>query len=143
MEKNIVRKLRGWRTPDTMFVILRDQDRGDCKAIKRGLQEKCRTAGRSECIVRIACRKLESWYFGDLGAVERGLALSDLVKYEKKKKYRNPDSLTAPAEELEKITGGRYQKVQGSRSIGKELVLEGNRSRSFAVFLETVQQLFG
>ncbi len=31
LEKQLPIKLRGWRTPDTHFVILRDQDDGNCQ----------------------------------------------------------------------------------------------------------------
>ena len=33
LEKNIVRRLRGWRAPNSVFIVLRDQDAGDCSAI--------------------------------------------------------------------------------------------------------------
>ena len=35
LDKNLVRRLRGWRKPDTTFVVLQDQDAADCKALKR------------------------------------------------------------------------------------------------------------
>ena len=60
LEKNVVRRLRGWRTPDTVFVVLRDQDAADCLTVKRELARKCREAGKPETIIRIACRELES-----------------------------------------------------------------------------------
>lgn len=34
LEKNLKKKLCGWRLPDSIFVVMRDQDSGDCKAIK-------------------------------------------------------------------------------------------------------------
>ncbi len=140
MEKNIVRRLRRWNR-DSIFVVLRDQDHDDCRVVKSRLRKKCDDAGRPECIVRIACRELESWYFGDLDAVEKGLGLSNLVKHEKKRKYRNPDDIAAPAKELSRLTDDRYQKLLGSRAIGRELSLRDNRSRSFTVFLDTLRRL--
>jgi hypothetical protein len=34
LEKNLKKKLRGWRLPDSVFVVMRDQDSGDCRTIK-------------------------------------------------------------------------------------------------------------
>lgn len=139
LEKNIVRRLRGWRAPNTAFVVLRDQDAGVCLAVKKVLVGKCREAGRPDAIVRIACRELESWYFGDLVAVERGLGVTNLARYGNRRQYRTPDAIHSPAAELSKITRNAYQKVSGSRAIGPQLSLDRNRSRSFRVFVEGVQ----
>ena len=141
LERNIVRKLRGWRAPNSLFVVLRDQDAGDCLAIKQALAEKCRDAGRPETIVRIACRELESWYFGDLAAVERGLGIANLVRYGNKRRYRVPDAIRSPATELSKVTRSAYQKVSGSRDIGPELSPDANKSHSFRVFVQGVQRV--
>lgn len=141
MEKNIVRRLRGWLKPDTKFVVLRDQDAGDCVAVKRGLVAKCMAAGKDDAVVRVACHELESWYFGDLPAVERGLGLTNLARYGGRRKYRVPDNIVAPARELAEITRNAYQKVAGSRAIGPNLSLSGNASRSFQVFLNALRRL--
>jgi hypothetical protein len=58
--------------PDSFFVVLRDQDSGDCLEIKERLMALCGRAGKEDALVRIACRELESFYLGDLKAVERG-----------------------------------------------------------------------
>ena len=141
LHKNIVRRLRKWRAPDSAFVVLRDQDSGDCSAVKHGLEKKCREAGRSEAVVRIACREPESWYFGDLAAVERGLGLSNLVRYGSIRKYRVPDEIHAPGDELRKISHCTYQKVSRSRAIGPELSPDSNRSHSFGVFVEGIRRI--
>ena len=43
-EKNIIRGFRGWRVPNSVFIVLRDQDAGNCLAIKQTLVTKCRDA---------------------------------------------------------------------------------------------------
>lgn len=141
LEKNLVVQLRNWRRPNTRFVVLRDQDSEDCHAIKQRLTELCRRAGREEAVVRIACHEVESWYLGDLAAIEAGLGISGLAKQQQAAKYRNPDSRPSPADELATLTKQKYQKVSGSRALGKTLSLAGNRSRSFAVFIEGVRRL--
>lgn len=143
LEKRLEKRLRGWRMPDTIFLIMRDQDSGDCREIKKGLQEKVRSAGKGDVsLVRIACHELESFYLGDLAAVEEGLSLSGLKERQEQGKYRNPDALANPAEEMYKITDFQYQKIAGSRAIAPLLNLEGgNRSRSFTVLLEGIEAL--
>jgi hypothetical protein len=143
LEKQLPIKLRGWRTPDTHFVVLRDQDNGDCMAIKEALQGICRKARKPNALVRIACRELESWYFGNLQAVENALGIDGLRALEAKAKYRNPDTIHYPSRELRRVTKNRYQKVSGSRVIGKHLRLDGSRSTSFRHFISAVSAIMG
>ena len=55
LEKQLVRKIRLWRKPDTWFLVLRDQDAGDCVAVKQNLQELVRKTGKEDrTLIRIA-----------------------------------------------------------------------------------------
>ena len=141
LEKQLPIKLKGWRTPDTAFVILRDQDGGNCHDVKRNLKSICDAANKPDVLIRIACRELESWYFGDLAAVEAGLEIDGLIAHQLKAKYRNPDNIIHPSTELKKVTKNRYQKVSGSRDIGKYLSLDNARSRSFQNFINGVRRI--
>ena len=148
MEKQLPRKLRRWRRPDCRFVVLRDKDGADCLKVKRGLVEICRQAGKPDALVRIACHKLESWYLGDLNAVEQAMNMSGLAGRQGRRKYRDPDRLANPVQELERMTGKRYQKVSGSREIGPHLSVGAsgrheNRSGSFRVFVSGLRRLTG
>jgi hypothetical protein len=140
LEKQLVRKIGRYQVPDAKFVVFRDQDAGDCKAIKRGLVEKCRQAGQPDALVRIACRELESWYLADLAAVERGMQVSGLVRLQGRMPYRSPDSQIVPSDCLARIVSS-YQKVGGSRAIGPHLDLNNTRSRSFVVFVTGIHKL--
>lgn len=143
LEKQLEKKIRNWQLPNSIFLIMRDQDAGDCVAIKTGLFEKVQNAGKKNCsLIRIACRELESFYLGDMQAIETGLKLQGLVRQQNKAKYRNPDSLGNPSEELKKLTHATYQKVAGSRAIAPHLDLNGNnRSHSFNVLVSGIKQL--
>lgn len=143
LEKQLPIKLKGWRTPNTRFVVLRDQDSGDCRAIKQDLQDICRRARKPNVLVRIACRELESWYFGDLAAVESGLGIGGLATLQDRPRYRKPDKIHCPSKELKRITKNRYQKVSGSRVIGKHLRfdLDGSRSTSFRHFIGGLRRM--
>jgi len=141
LEKRLVKRMRGWCLPDTRFVVLRDKDAGDCVVIKERLQMLCKEAGHDTTLVRIACHEIESWYLGDLSAVEQGLDITGLAKHQRKAKFRDPDRLANAAKELAALTKGCYQKLSGSRKMGSCLALEGNQSNSFTVFISGVQRV--
>lgn len=141
LEKNLKLKLRGWKLPESVFVVMRDQDSGNCKTIKTKLVGLCNESGKERVLVRIACRELESFYLGDLAAVEKGLGLKGLKTQQLGKKFRNPDVLGSPAEELYKLTNNMYDKVSGSRAIAPYLNLKFNHSKSFKVLLAGINHL--
>lgn len=141
LDRNLKKKLSAWRIPESVFVVMRDQDSGDCKAIKTTLVNLCQEAGQDGVLVRVACRELESFYLGDLAAVEQGLGLTHLGELQRSRKFRNPDALSNPALELRRLTRNAYDKVAGSRAIGPFLSLEANRSRSFNVLLSGIRKL--
>ncbi len=141
LEKNLKNKLRGWRLPESVFVVMRDQDAGDCMDIKKRLVALCHEAGRKDVLVRIACRELESFYLGDLTAVEQGLHLKSLKAQQKKRKFRNPDTLSNPADELRNLSDNAYDKVAGSRAIAPFLNVDKNCSKSFNALISGIRAL--
>jgi len=136
----MVKKLRGYRVPEARFVVMRDKDSEDCRQVKERLAAKCAEAGKPDALIRVACHELESWYLGDLAAVEAGLEVGGLVRYQKRKPYAAPDHLAAPAGKLRAIAPA-YQKIGGSRVIGPHLNPDVNRSHSFSVFVAGIRKL--
>ena len=96
LEKRLALRLRGWQKTDSAFLVIRDQDSDDCIAVKNRLLSLCHEAGKPETLVRIACHELESFYFGDLSAVEVGLGIKNITDKQQKAKYRIPDSIVNP-----------------------------------------------
>lgn len=140
LEKQIEKKIKNWVIEDTKFIIIRDKDSGDCLVIKANLEQKCQNAGRNDVLIRIACHELESWYLGDLQAVEQGLGLNGLSKLQEKEKYRDPDNLGNASDELKKLSKQKYQKKGGSRAIAPFLKLDGtNKSYSFNILLDGIR----
>ncbi len=133
LEKQLLRKIRGYQNPEARFIVMRDLDNHpDCQALKEQLLEKCRQSGKaSVTLVRLACKELESFYLADLAAVEAGLGMNGLQKHQQGRKYRAPDTLGSPSKELNQLTGGAYQKRSGSRAIGQYLNPDNTRSDSF------------
>ncbi len=139
LQKSIPKKLRAWREPNVRFVIVHDQDAARCKDIKSKLVRLCEDAGRSDCLVRIPCRELESWFLGDLAAVEAAMEVKGLKERQDSRKFRDPDKLGNPSEELRKMVP-RYQKISGARAIGRHLDIENNRSHSYNVFVQGIRK---
>jgi hypothetical protein len=132
LEKQLAKRLRGYRNPNALFVVMRDQDADpDCKVVKRRVAHLCRNAGRSSVLVRIACRELEAFYLGDLAAVEQGLDAPGIARQQQTRRFRTPDQVVSPKMELRNLTKHQYQPVAGSRAIGRHLDPENDRSHSF------------
>lgn len=103
LEKRLVGKLKSYLIPNAKFVVLRDQDSGDCVEIKSTLKSKCAEGNHPVTLVRIACRELERWYLADLKAVSDGLGIAGLPRLQEKRRFRNPDNVHSPARALWQI----------------------------------------
>jgi hypothetical protein len=143
LEKQLHKRWRGYLNQQARFIVLRDQDNApDCIALKAQLNDRCKQAGReNETLVRIACTELETYYLADLAAVEQAFGLKNLTRLQGSSKFRNPDRLGNPSTELNTLTKGIYQKVSGSREIGKYLDLSNERSHSFKNLVKGIRRM--
>lgn len=143
LEKQLLRKIRAYQNADARFIVLRDQDsHPNCVELKVRLMELCnQTSKGNSCLIRIACKELETFYLADLSAVEAGLGIHGLVKLQGSKKFRDPDNLGSPNRELKTLTKNLYEKVSGSREIGKYLDIQNARSSSFRNFISGIKRL--
>lgn len=140
LEKRMVLRTRHWLLPNSRFLVMRDQDSGDCIAVKAGLVARCVEAGRADAVVRIACRELESFFVGDWRAVAEAFGKPALARLAGKAKYRSPDALGSPSRELAMHLPS-YQKRDGARRIAPLIDPERNASRSFQALRTAVQAL--
>ena len=141
LEKQLVAQLRAWRRPNSHFVVLRDQDNDDCRALKAKLAGICKKAGRPETLVRVVCRELESWYLGDLRAVADYFDREAIARQQQKSTFRDPDGVGHPADALQKLSGGRYSKVRDSRELGARISIANNRSPSLAALVAGLERV--
>lgn len=143
LEKQLVRRILGYRNPDARFIVVRDQDsHQDCIALKQRLLDLCAQSGKQAvCLVRIACTELETFYLADLAAVEVALDMPGIARNQGNRKFRSPDRLGSPSRELRTLTRGQYQKIAGSREIGKHLDLDNTRSPSFRNLLGGIRKM--
>ena len=140
LEKSIPRKLRAWREPGVQFVVLRDNDRADCVATKRRLQQICSNAGRPDTLVRIVCQELEAWYLGEPDAMAEAFEDEKLRGIGRRARFRDPDNVRQPSDELERLVPS-FQKVSGARSMAQFLSRERNRSPSFQSLLSGIDKI--
>jgi len=140
LEKNVTRKIAGWQRPDSAFLILRDRDAGKCDVVKKRLRERVVASGRT-ALIRIACRDLEAWVAGDLEALAKAFDTPELAKSANKAKFRDPDALVRPVEEVQRVVP-EYKKVEGARRVGPWLEPSRSTSHSFRVFCSGVRGIF-
>lgn len=140
LEKSIPRKLRGWQEPgDIRFVILHDQDTKDCVALKQELLQLCAVTARP-CLVRIACQEMEAWYFGDIDALCSAYDRPKLRNVTGKKRFRVPDMIPNPKEELYKLIP-EHQQISGAKRVAPHMDIERNISDSFQQFVCGVRRI--
>lgn len=138
--KRVRLKLINYLVPEAVFLIMCDKDNADCITLKQELEQKIPNNKKAK--IRIACYELESFYLGDLQAVENAWQELNIAHYQSNKKYKNPDNLSNPVQELQRLTKKQYQKIQGSRLIAEHLKLDySNKSNSFCALLKGVKNL--
>ena len=142
LQKSIPIKLKAWCQPGTFFVILHDQDSHDCVPLKEELKKICARQSQHSPLIRIACRELEAWYFGDLDAVQRAFPKSNATKHQDRAKYRNPDTIVCPSVELQRIAKGIYlHKGIAAKTVPQYMDVHNNSSKSFNHFVTDVRKL--
>jgi hypothetical protein len=144
LEKNLECRLKHWKKPNTVFIIIRDQDSENCKTIKNNLRNICAKAGKtdSETIIRIACHELETFYLGDYSAIEKAFKIKNIKKKASSKIFNNPDEkVSQPSKEIAKIVKN-YAKINGSRIIAEFLEPNKNKSNSFRVLYKSLEDIF-
>ena len=140
LEKSVPRKLRAWREPGVRFVVIRDNDGGDCRALKGRLETLCHESEREDVLVRIACQELEAWYLGEPDALADAFGDESLRDIGQKAPFRDADAVQQPSAALERLVP-EFQKVSGARRMARFLSRERNRSTSFQVLLAGVDRL--
>lgn len=140
LDRSFPRKLRGWREPDVRFVIVRDNDGGNCVELKARLRKLCTEAGRPDSLIRLVCQELESWYIGDLRALAAAYPDDKIDTPAMQKRFIEPDAWQKPSVEVLRLAPS-FQKISGARAISTKLAPNGNQSKSFQVFTLGVRRV--
>lgn len=140
LERSVRNKLPIWNAPDTSFLIIRDNDSGDCKARKESLMKIVRDAGKDNTTtVRIVCQELEAWFLGDPIALE---AAGYLAKGKRPQSVRgNPDEIRKPSETLARLSKKGPWKVIRASEIARHMNPENNNSVSFKHTMTSLKYL--
>lgn len=139
LEASIPKKLRAWQTPGARFLILRDNDRGDCTARKAHIHGLIAPTGKAaQCKIRIVCQELEAWFLADVPA----LVKAGYVESGKSPSYTkgDPDLIDYPVHMMEKLRSG-YGKISGAHAIAPHLDPENVRSASFRNTVQAIRAL--
>ena len=140
LEDNIPTIMRSWREPGVRFVVVRDNDSGDCLELKAKLRGLCQQGRREDTLIRIVCQELEAWYLSEPAALADAFGDERLRNIGRQARYRNPESRVKPSEDIQRFIP-TFQKTDGARRMAEHMTREGNRSHSFAVFLSGVERL--
>lgn len=153
-------RLRGyaaWLPDDYRIVVVVDRDDDDCHELKRRLEMMAGDAGlrsRSsadsqpyQVVNRLAIEELEAWYFGDWDAV-RSAYPKVSAAIPSQARYRDPDAILGGTwEAFERVLqrAGYFQtglrKIEAARAIAEHWRPEVNRSHSFCVFRDVLQEM--
>jgi len=139
LEKNLPAKLRNWHHADARFLVLRDNDDGDCHERKKHLNQIVSKAGKGQkTTIRIVCQELEAWFLGDRKALDRA-GIFDIA--ENPAAIRgNVDDIVKPSRLLDRHSKG-FGKLIGAERIAPHLDLERNSSPSFRHTVQALRKL--
>jgi len=140
-----------WLPAEWYIVVIVDEDREDCLALKLRMEEAARAAGlstrgqrapggRVQVVNRIAVEELEAWFFGDVPALRAAYpGVPDSLDH--KRGFRDSDAIAGGTwEALERVLqqAGYYRgglpKIEAARAIARHMRPDRNRSRSFCCF---------
>ena len=139
LERSLPRKLRGWRNPDSAFLVVRDNDGGNCAARKARLQKIIDDAGRADrTLIRIVCQELEAWFLGDRQAMHDAGVLPAGANPAILR--GNPDQIDKPSRRLDEYLKG-YAKIEGALKIAPYMEPDRNRSVSFRHIVNALLRL--
>jgi len=136
------------KIPGSKILITRDQDTDDCKKVKSELMNLVMNNCHCDYYVRIICKELESWFIGDLKAVESAFPRFKASQFENKSKYRNVDKISKPSAELLRLipefNNKRFlPKLEVSEKIAIHMNPENNKSKSFSHTITAIKKLTG
>ncbi len=153
-------RLRGyaaWLPDDYRIVVVVDRDDDDCHDLKQQLEQiasDARLRSRSQAsgqpyqvVNRLAIEELEAWYFGNWDAV-RSAYPKVPATIPNQAKYRDPDAIAGGTwEAFERVLkrAGYFQtglrKIEAARAIAAHWQPQANRSKSFCVFRDVLQEM--
>jgi Domain of unknown function (DUF4276) len=143
LTNNVKRKVSAYNSyAETIFlIVMHDQDEKDCRKLKSELVNLCQHLQKPSCYaVRIPCRELENWYLGDKQHLDKLINLAEGVEKLRKLPKKSIDSVQG-FKLIAASTSGPVSKVKLAEIMGKTILIQGNLSNSFSVFVKTIQHI--
>ena len=147
-------KLKAYRhilgaQPESRVVVLLDEDRQDCRRLKKRILDLGRSADiQPSLLARVAVEELEAWFLGDVPALATAYPRVPLT-LANRRGFRDPDAVAGGTwEALQRVLqgagyyrGGGLPKIEAARSIAARMDVEQNQSRSFNVFRDGIRRM--
>jgi hypothetical protein len=156
--KKLPSKLRGYKSQmdageRIKVIVLVDQDKDNCHALKQRLETMAREAGLQsktaagesgafQVVTRIVVEELEAWFMGDTEALKTAFTSLRGAKFPSS--FNHPDN-GGTWERLQRflkqngIYRNRLPKIEAARKIAEHMDPARNLSRSFQVFRQGVE----
>ncbi len=134
------------KMPGAKIIITRDQDNDDCHVLKSNLNDIVHNTIGCEYKIRIICKELESWFLGDLVAVENAFTRFKSGQHINRSELRTVDNISNPSDFLKKIipeysNSDTLPKLETAQKIAKHLNLNNNKSESFNQMVKAIKDL--
>jgi hypothetical protein len=160
--KQLPARLKGYNrgiSEDWRIIVLIDEDREDCMALKARLEKAAHDAGfvtkssaplkgNFQVVNRLAIEELEAWFFGDIEALQT--AYPKVSKRSLHRMNQHPDAITGGTHEAlgrllkqSSYHRGGLPKTVVAQNIAQHMEPNRNRSRSFQVFVEGLEACVG
>jgi hypothetical protein len=141
LQKHIPQKVRAYKnfSQPVKLIIIQDKDSNDCIQLKQQIRQLIVDNNPTiPHLIRIACTELESWYIGDMAAIEKIYPKFKAARHVNKAKFRNPDACNAYDEIRQLIPS--FQKGYASKNIPQYFNVDQNKSLSFNHLINGIQQ---
>jgi hypothetical protein len=157
----VMRAYAKWLPNDWRIVVLVDEDRSDCDALKERMEQAAVAArlvtrtmadslnhhAKFQVLNRISIEELEAWFFGDVHALNQAYPRVPKT-LGGRSRYKDPDSIKGGTwESLERelkksgYFSGGLRKIEAAKTISAFMEPERNNSKSFQVFRDGLREM--
>jgi hypothetical protein len=157
----VMRGYAKWLPDDWRIVVLVDEDRSDCDALKERMEQAAVTArlvtrkmanssnrhAKFQVLNRISIEELEAWFFGDIHALNQAYPRVPKT-LGGRSRYKDPDSIKGGTwESLERelkksgYFSGGLRKIEAAKTISAFMEPERNNSKSFQMFRDGLREM--